>query len=106
MTAEERRTLKALIDERTRAIAGEPDEAPKRTSNNPNGKPSFLTEDDVQRCYRMYQATSLRKVAALVWKHYGFANEHSCGTALHKAFNRRGLTMHPVGQPRREALAA
>lgn len=106
MTADERRALKALVSQRTREIAGEPDAAPKRPSNNPDGKPSFLTEDDVQRCYRMYQATSLRKVASLVWKHYGFRNAHSCATALHKAFNRRNLTMHPMYDPRRELMAA
>jgi len=109
MTADERRALKAAVDRQTRdGLSERYDDpiVPKRPSNNPNGKPSFLTEDDVQRLYCMYQATSLRKVASLVWKFYGFKNEHSCQTAIHKAFKRRGFAMHPVGDPRIERKAA
>ena len=104
MTAEERRALRVLID-RAQRENGYDDEAER---DRPKGwsRKAKLTEDDVQRCYLMYQATSSRYVAQLVWKHYGYASVHACQMALLRAFKRRGLTLHPVGDPRGRHRAA
>lgn len=51
----------------------------------------------MQRLYCMYQATSLNYVARLVWKHYGYASQHSCKERLRVAFKRRGLPLYKQG---------